>query len=524
MTGDPDRSHGRVWVVPVALLAALTAWIALVTFVFPDLLARAVRGEGPGWLSARLEGRESIPVEAYLSDLRALGLRVSAMLGLFAALAAAWAARGVSVTQRLLEPAPLRDLGIARAVIVGLALALLLWPGLPRMSLASDPAYQVLLTHAPAGLFDPPVALRLLLPGVGRPSAGLLEAIWIGAVGCALLGVVGAFGRLPLLALAWANTVLVAHAYSYGEYHHPEALHAIALWLVAIAPSTRAFSVDAMRRRAREARASDRFRPLEGPHFSAHARWPLVLLGLLFAVTYFDAAVEKLLGGGLAWFDPRTMAYFMAVDGTRREMPIAIWLSQHVAFLAPLSAGAWAIELLFPLALVFGALAPALVVLAAGMHLAIWIIHGPPFLQHVVLLPVAFQGPLRRAWRRLRGPAPARLRVLYDGHCDLCIRSMTALETLDIGDRLEFLDLEDEEEAARLPGIDRLAALTRMHAVDGDGRVWRGFDAFRRLARALPALWPLVPLLYAPGSGRVGPVLYDAVARRRNRRGCRLTA
>jgi len=525
VTDGSGRPRGRVWAFPIALIAALTVWIALVTLVFPDLLARAARGEGPAWLSARLAGRDTIPVEAYLADLRELGIRVSAMLGLFAALAAAWAARGIPVTQRLLQPAPLRDLGVARAVIVGLALALLLWPGLPRMSLASDPAYQALLTHAPAGLFDPPGALRLLLPDVGRPSAGLLEAIWMGAVACALLGAVGAFGRLPLVGLAWANTVLVAHAYSYGEYHHPEALHSIALWVVAIAPSTRAFSVEEMRRRAREARVSGRFRPQEGPRLSAHARWPLVLLALLFAVTYFDAAIEKLLGAGLDWFDPQTMAFFMAVDGTRQEMPIAIWLSQHLAFLAPLSAGAWAIELLFPLALVSSALAPVLVVLAAGMHVAIWLIHGPPFVQHVVLLPVAFQGPIRRAWRRVRGMPPARLRVLYDGHCDLCIRSMTTLETLDVSDRLEFLDLEDEEEeAGRLPQVDRLAALARMHVVDGEGRVWQGFAAFRRLARSLPALWAAVPLLYAPGSGRLGPIVYDAIARRRNRRGCRLAA
>jgi len=524
VTEGPRRPRGRVWAVPVALLAVLTLWVALVTLVLPDLLARAWRGEGPGWLSARLAGRGSIPLEEYLSDLRGLGLRVSAMLALFAGLAAAWARRGVSVTDRLLEPAPLRDLALARVVVTGLALVLLLWPGLPFMSLASDPAYQTLLTHAPAGLFDPPLALRLLLPGVGRPAAALLEGIWIVALASAVLGVVGALGRVPLLALAWANTVLVGHAYSYGEYHHPEALHAIALWLVAIAPSTRELSFDALRRRAREARARGRFEPRPGPLLSPHARWPLVLLALLFAVTYFDAAIEKLLGGGLSWFDPGTMAYYMAVDGTRQEMPIAIWLSRHLAFLAPLSAGSWAIEFLFPLALVSVALAPVLVLLAAAMHVAIWVIHGPPFLQHVVLLPVAFQEPLRRVWRRVRGPAPDRLRVLYDGHCDLCIRSMTILETLDATDRLEFLDLEDEKEAARLPRIDRLEALARMHVVDASGRVWRGFEAFRRLSLALPALWPAVPLLHAPGSGRLGPVIYDAIARRRNRRGCRLAA
>jgi len=117
---------------------------------------------------------------------------------------------------------------------------------------------------------------------------------------------------------------------------------------------------------------------------------------------------------------------------------------------------------------------------------------------------------------------PGELSVLYDGHCDLCIRSVSALEALDIGGRLRFVDLEVPEEAATVPGVDRSDALSWMHVVDEAGRVWRGFFAFRRLARALPVLWPVLPVLYAPLSGRVGPRVYDAIARRRSRRGCRI--
>jgi predicted DCC family thiol-disulfide oxidoreductase YuxK len=118
------------------------------------------------------------------------------------------------------------------------------------------------------------------------------------------------------------------------------------------------------------------------------------------------------------------------------------------------------------------------------------------------------------------GPAEPKLRVLYDGGCRLCVRSVRILHGLDFGGALEYLDLEDEAQAARVPGVTREQALAAMHVVDADGELYRGFFAVRRLARSLPALWPLLPVFHAPLSKRVGPRVYDRVARRRTRGGC----
>ena len=59
-----------------------------------------------------------------------------------------------------------------------------------------------------------------------------------------------------------------------------------------------------------------------------------------------------------------------------------------------------------------------------------------------------------------------------------------------------------------------------MHLLTSDGRVLKGFFAFRRLTRRLPGLWPLAPLLHLPFLARFGPDLYDAVARRRHGESC----
>lgn len=121
-------------------------------------------------------------------------------------------------------------------------------------------------------------------------------------------------------------------------------------------------------------------------------------------------------------------------------------------------------------------------------------------------------------------PPEPKLSVLYDGSCRLCVRSVKILHGLDFGGVLQYLDLEDEAQAAQVPSVTRDEALAAMHVVDADGELYRGFFAVRRIARSLPALWPLLPVFHAPLSKRVGPRVYDRVARRRTRGGCGASA
>jgi hypothetical protein len=53
--------------------------------------------------------------------------------------------------------------------------------------------------------------------------------------------------------------------------------------------------------------------------------------------------------------------------------------------------------------------------------------------------------------------------------------------------------------------------------VSADGSVVGGFHGFRSIARTLPTLWPLVPVLYLPGAGALGPRAYQRVAEGRLR-------
>jgi hypothetical protein len=84
--------------------------------------------------------------------------------------------------------------------------------------------------------------------------------------------------------------------------------------------------------------------------------------------------------------------------------------------------------------------------------------------------------------------------------------------------RIETLSLAlDKEVARRYPRLEHADLLLEMHVVDARGRVWRGFHAFRRLARILPPLWPLLPFLYLPGVPLLGGALYARIAASRCR-------
>src|SRR6516225_5534785 len=108
-------------------------------------------------------------------------------------------------------------------------------------------------------------------------------------------------------------------------------------------------------------------------------------------------------------------------------------------------------------------------------------------------------------------------RLLYDGQCPLCQKSVAILKRLDWLHRLRFLDARDPANLpAREPPLNPDRLLEEMHLLTPDGRnVYHGFGAFRWLAWRLPLLWPIAPFLYIPGVPAVGQKVYLWVARNR---------
>jgi predicted DCC family thiol-disulfide oxidoreductase YuxK len=111
----------------------------------------------------------------------------------------------------------------------------------------------------------------------------------------------------------------------------------------------------------------------------------------------------------------------------------------------------------------------------------------------------------------------ADLSVLFDGSCNLCRGSAERARRFDKAQRIEFLDLHDPDAQQRFPQVNREEALRLMQAVDSNGRVFSGSDAWARIGALLPG-WNLVAwILLIPGIRWIAGRVYGWIARNRYR-------
>ena len=103
--------------------------------------------------------------------------------------------------------------------------------------------------------------------------------------------------------------------------------------------------------------------------------------------------------------------------------------------------------------------------------------------------------------------------ILFDGHCQLCQRSVSRLKKLDLGGRIQCRDIHNVDCLENIhPELNKEESMKQVQLVMEDGSRYAGFDAIRRLSLLLPILWLFVPILYFPGMRGVGRFLYRRVA------------
>jgi predicted DCC family thiol-disulfide oxidoreductase YuxK len=111
-----------------------------------------------------------------------------------------------------------------------------------------------------------------------------------------------------------------------------------------------------------------------------------------------------------------------------------------------------------------------------------------------------------------------RLMVFMDGECALCRVTSNVLDRTDRAGAAEVLDFRADTRYQD-HGITEAAATARIQVIDTTtGNIYEGFDAIRAIAREVPLLWPLRPLLAFLASLRLGDPLYDFIATYRPRR------
>ncbi|MDE2027062.1 MAG: DUF393 domain-containing protein [Candidatus Omnitrophica bacterium] len=256
------------------------------------------------------------------------------------------------------------------------------------------------------------------------------------------------------------------------------------------------FSIDALRRGDLEAWRRPR------PFFIQR------LLQLQIASTFFFTGLYKITGPG-NWITGNPIYYLMnyPVQGVTKNFLLKEWMAVHPHFCYIIGLLVVTTEMSMPFLLFDPRTRRGAIILGFCWHVLLILMLDVPAI-FLFLFPaqlMLFIHPQRitdwiESKRRLNALAP-RAKVIYDAGCGFCRSSIRAIQVMDLWGKLEYIpgpgDLK--ETRLELPG----------------GRTYGGFFAFRHLSWNCPMLYPLIPVIYFPGAGIIGPLVYRWVARNR---------
>lgn len=265
---------------------------------------------------------------------------------------------------------PTLDLAICRVVAVA---AQLLW-------FFPDLSEHTNLLVKNTEFIEPQLIVRVISAVVPRDvffTPGTFTALYWATIVVGVAALVGFFSRTSLFLFALGTWIFVAHLFSYGDRHHTEALFCIFLMLLALAPSGERLSVDALVRR-RQGAATRKTSDL--------AIWPLKVVHVLLALTYFSAGMSKMLYSGFRWLNGYTLQSHAFGDALQRGHPMGIWLAQQHTLALALSYFTILLELFFFVSLFLPRLAPLFFLAALGFQVGLYVTAGYDFFQHMVLL------------------------------------------------------------------------------------------------------------------------------------------
>ena len=103
----------------------------------------------------------------------------------------------------------------------------------------------------------------------------------------------------------------------------------------------------------------------------------------------------------------------------------------------------------------------------------------------------------------------------YDGDCGFCAGARRWLSKADFFHSVEWIPWQSLAEPPNGLSGEDLGSAAYLDA--GNGRLYKGFHAFRMLALKLPPMLPIAPMLWFPGMGALGRAVYGWIAQNRYR-------
>lgn len=106
--------------------------------------------------------------------------------------------------------------------------------------------------------------------------------------------------------------------------------------------------------------------------------------------------------------------------------------------------------------------------------------------------------------------------ALFDGYCVICQSTRKTINALDWFNRVEFLDLHEQDTVeSRYPDIDYDQLMGEIHVVDTEGGLHAGYYGTRRMLKEVPLGFPIWLILQIPRMDWIGTRVYKFIARNR---------
>ncbi len=409
------------------------------------------------------------------------------------------------------QPAPLLNLAICRIIIITFQLY--------HIIVKNDFLGQILeRANRPGAKYNPTLIVKLLgLPfGLNTPPPDwfLISLFWLTII-AGFFSLFGFKTNFSLIVLAIGNLFLQSYVYSFGRFHHPEALMMIGLLILALSPAGRVLSIDDLGERIKLNIKNKNFTTFNlTEEQSIFARWPVILLWWMFAFVYFSAGFAKLSTGGLDWLNGYTLQTYLLSDALTWNRPLGIWLGQQHTLAVIFSYGAILFEITFFLVLIFPRLVWVYIPMGTAFHTGIYLAQAAPFFQYIAIYSVfiPWTSIINSFSRRQKSSQNQnKLEILYDGLSPRYLRLITFFCYFDWFKRLSYSDLEVRWQnlSQTHPHISLEECRREIHLLLPNSATRKGLFAVREILWCLPILWPLLLITYLPGASTFIPKILN---------------
>ncbi|MEM6560194.1 MAG: DCC1-like thiol-disulfide oxidoreductase family protein [Planctomycetota bacterium] len=399
------------------------------------------------------------------------------------------------------------NLGFLRLIFFGLLAVFYFGDDLTTAATVPDALFR------PKGFFE-----HLHLPVASPEVMAVLAWLFKGALVFAAIGLFTG----PTTALVFVLSLYVLGLqHQFGRGHHKDALLVLFFGILALSRCGDAWSIDALRKRARSAPSGAVWNPAP----SGEYRWPVRMCWVGTICVFWAAGLMKLTYGGLDWALSDRMAYLLVNHHYSHDplLPFGLFFASVPLIAKGSALATLVIEAGQPLALVSRKARWVFIGGMFGCQVGIGLLLGIWFTQFFVVY--LFWVPFDRIgnWLQAKLAKQPTLGVMFDGGCGICRSTVAVLHRLDLFGKLKFYDMTRDyaEIEERYPHLDAAAMAKDMHAVRfADVHVAAGYEAYRLIAARVPALWVMVPLMGLPPVAWVGKKIYRHVADGRLNKGC----